>query len=118
MIKDKIELEKGKWFGANAHKTSLSYFGYSHGGSDFHVEEFEAVMSALLKLENRKQVELSYIRINHPKRAVIAYRFVSDRAYNKNYCKIQEKGQSLGRGVWNPFGDESTFNEFVSDETL
>ena len=80
-------------------KTTFSTFFYGPDTlSDFHISEFEQVISKLRSLVETRDVEI--LQIIQPERGgeMVVYRFTSDKAYDEHSRWLLTGG--LGRGVW------------------
>lgn len=111
-------IEKGKWHGTNIR--GAAYFSYNakSASADIHPPQFEAVVKRLEELSRTLDgngqpiVKFVFTRYKHDN-PVVAYHWTSEWADNKFDRELVELGGSLGRGIWDPWKDSYTFDEYV-----
>lgn len=110
-------MSKGRWHGSNIRGDM--YFGYGGAGaSDLHWHQINLVAHRLEELldmrdgNGRAPVQLVFTRLDHVN-PVIAYRWTSEWADQRYDHELVSLGGSLGRGMWTPWEDKFTFDEFV-----
>ena len=93
------------WLGACDAKTRFAYFSLGGPYGEIPILDtqiFDQISSKLISLENNGAVELAYINVSKPELwLVVAYRFTSDRAFNRFYGILIEMSKGiLIHGVW------------------
>lgn len=108
-----------RWFGGSDAKTSerCFYFNDDHQyGMVEKQEQIKNVINLLYKLRDKRFVELIYVDTTKDDRMVAAFRFTSDRSYDRFRDQLVRMGSSLGRGAWSPFSDNHQFQEWFAEE--
>jgi len=91
-----------KFMGGNDHRTSPSYFSGSH---EYHYVAFHRTKKLLLRLAKWRIVEMFYIDDESTNAFVVAYRFTSDKFFDRFWPRTIKLASMLGRGGWAPFQD-------------
>jgi hypothetical protein len=107
-------MSKIKWHGSTTARTNSAFFYLDEGASQEQHEDLMWLHTFLLELAKIRDgngypvLELFAERINHT-HPFVAYRFTSDWAYNKFNSSLTSLGASLGRGVFDPFGNRDAY---------
>jgi hypothetical protein len=111
-----------KWFGNNDSKTSASYFGIYDNYTKEQLFTFEQVKDYLIGLTKTRDtlnhypiVELIYLD-DESVNKVVAFRFTSDYGYDTFNNHLIKLSSSLGRGIWDHFRSDFTYNTFFSKQ--
>jgi hypothetical protein len=108
-----MEIEKIRgWFGGNAHKTAPSCVYFRDNASNESRLEIMAVIRFIQKIAKKGMAQLIYVDTTQDDRMVVAYRFTSDRYYDRFHSHILRIAPRLGRGVWSPFSDDHQFHDW------
>lgn len=97
-----------RWFGTSDAKTTPSYLASTHY---YHWDAFQEIVQFLNGLVEQGDVQLVYID-DEASPFVVAYRFTSDAAYNKEHGTLHNMALGLEQGAWNT-SDQAQYEKFL-----